>query len=387
MSDLVRRKKIAAISKKIVEYNRFQKGCEYVSDFIKADSSNTLLLYGQTGCGKKTVVNKVIASLSDSLDIIKIVLDPYVLLDDVVAMRFVGECFNMRKEDRNSAQLVMNQIISTHSKQHDKIVVVLENIDMFCRGGQSLLYSLSSLCHEISNLKIIGLTRTIDCVMLLEKRVRSRFSPRILRLTFPYLNKDEYVEFASLLLDGYKFDKDVIKGLHLLYETRERNITYLTRWLVERCEWNEKGKVIVRHIPDSSKTYHAMLIERLESLTFKQYQLFKLIVAFDSFSRQDDTSSKGYSNLLILTDFAFKLNFKKIDLKEPEMIIHMTDLKELGLISAPKVKSSCITRNSLFAANVSGAEFLEALTWTEPLIEDINSCSLLNVIKKCNFTD
>ena len=85
-------------------------------------------------------------------------------------------------------------------------VVVLESFDLFAiHGRQALLYCLLDTVQscragkESSGIVVIGVTTRVDTINLLEKRVKSRFSGRML-LTAGPATLDDWVSIARGVL-------------------------------------------------------------------------------------------------------------------------------------------------------------------------------------------
>jgi origin recognition complex subunit 4 len=86
------------------------------------------------------------------------------------------------------------------------VVVVLDAFDLFAQHPrQALLYCLLDTVQSCragagrSGLLVVGMTTKVNCVNLLEKRVKSRFSQRVLRV--PSLTGlDDVVQFVKTIL-------------------------------------------------------------------------------------------------------------------------------------------------------------------------------------------
>ena len=79
-------------------------------------------------------------------------------------------------------------LISTLPSQSKPVVVILDAFDEFAlHGRQALLYCLLDTVQscrvgsDLNGLAVIGVTNRVDTINLLEKRVKSRFSGRMLR--------------------------------------------------------------------------------------------------------------------------------------------------------------------------------------------------------------
>ena len=83
-------------------------------------------------------------------------------------------------------------LISTLPNQPKPVVVILDAFDEFAlHGRQALLYCLLDTAQScrvgsgLNGLAVIGVTNRVDTIDLLEKRVKSRFSGRMLRTAGP----------------------------------------------------------------------------------------------------------------------------------------------------------------------------------------------------------
>jgi origin recognition complex subunit 4 len=111
-------------------------------------------------------------------------------------------------------------LISTLPSQPKPVVVILDAFDEFAlHGRQALLYCLLDTVQScrvgsgLNGLAIIGVTNRVDTINLLEKRVKSRFSGRMLRTAGPRNVKDWWKLTGAILtvplgkvddVDGWK---------------------------------------------------------------------------------------------------------------------------------------------------------------------------------------
>jgi origin recognition complex subunit 4 len=115
-------------------------------------------------------------------------------------------------------------------------LVILDGFDLFAlHPRQSLLYCLLDTVQSCragaqgKGLAVIGVTSRMDTINILEKRVKSRFSGRMIRIAPPKRPRD-WVKFvkAVLLADvecvmEESTDKDVIGEWRLLWEVAVQN--------------------------------------------------------------------------------------------------------------------------------------------------------------------
>lgn len=111
-------------------------------------------------------------------------------------------------------------MIATLATLSRPTIVILESFDLFAQHArQALLYCLldtAQSCHAnntassskspgAGGLAVVGITSRNDCLNLLEKRVKSRFSGRSIRVGPPN-TFEEYVAIARHFLDGPLLD-------------------------------------------------------------------------------------------------------------------------------------------------------------------------------------
>ena len=127
------------------------------------------------------------------------------------------------------------------------VVVVLDAFDLFAQHPrQALLYCLLDTVQSCragagrNGLLVVGMTTKVNCVNLLEKRVKSRFSQRVLRV--PSLSGlDDVVRFVKTILSP---------GLERLEPEKamqEWNLTW-TDDVQVRCDklWQETSRLTLR---------------------------------------------------------------------------------------------------------------------------------------------
>lgn len=107
-------------------------------------------------------------------------------------------------------------LISTLPSQPKPVVVILDGFDEFAlHGRQALLYCLldtAQSCRvgsELNGLAVIGVTNRVDTIDLLEKRVKSRFSGRMLRTAGTRSVQDWWSLTSAILTTPLGKDEDV----------------------------------------------------------------------------------------------------------------------------------------------------------------------------------
>ncbi|KAG9038803.1 hypothetical protein FRB95_014352 [Tulasnella sp. JGI-2019a] len=197
---------------------------------------NSCLIWGHRGSGKSRVVNQALANVS-SFNPIVVRLTAEAQHNDRLAMREMarqlmrqtGTSFALPDDSLEvdgptalnlSANAVPNAhlpaMISTLTTLPRPTIVVLEAFDLFAgHARQALLYCLldtTQSCHAHTSggastssnpgaggIAVIGVTTRNDCLNLLEKRVKSRFSGRSIRVGPPN-TMEEYVAVLQSIL-------------------------------------------------------------------------------------------------------------------------------------------------------------------------------------------
>ncbi|KAG8864104.1 hypothetical protein FRB96_006978 [Tulasnella sp. 330] len=199
---------------------------------------NSCLVWGHRGSGKSRVVNQALANISSANPII-VRLTAEAQHNDRLAMREMarqlmrqtGTSFAIPEDGaeddgadvsglNQSANMVPNAhlpaMISTLITLPRPTIVVLESFDLFAgHARQALLYCLLDTvqsCHAHTSggastssnagaggIAVVGVTTRNDCLNLLEKRVKSRFSGRSIRVG-PPSTIEEYKGVAKGIL-------------------------------------------------------------------------------------------------------------------------------------------------------------------------------------------
>ena len=109
-------------------------------------------------------------------------------------------------------------LISTLPSQPKPVVVILDAFDEFAlHGRQALLYCLLDTVQScrvgsgLNGLAVIGVTNRVDTINLLEKRVKSRFSGRMLRTAGPRSVQDWW-RLADGILTGPLGKEEEVDG-------------------------------------------------------------------------------------------------------------------------------------------------------------------------------
>lgn len=265
---------------KVHHFGGFKEGLEVVLKKLQAEKSSSLILRGNVGCGKKTLIREA----ESMCDVISIHLNPHHYPDEYTGLRHIA--IKLGLEISSSIQEIMGAIEVSTKRTKKRILVVLEDFEGFCRTRQTLLYCLTSLVQHGYKFTLIGLTCSLYWSENLEKRVRSRLLADFYELTPPYRTGKEYVQFASLLLGGYQIRGILKDQLEYIYKiSTNGSIRELKTYLNFNFEQDKNGiwtiKEPLLQLDDPNNDMQAMA-ERLGWLTKTQMDLLKIAVCFCS---------------------------------------------------------------------------------------------------------
>lgn len=316
----------------ILDYGLFAKSLEVVLKVFQSTSSTSLIIRGNAGSGKKSLL-KVAKSRSD---VITIELNPFHVSDDFMALRRIAT--KLRGKPKKSIQENVMEIEHQSANSDKRIIVILLDFDEFCRNNQTLLYNLTNLIQKDQNISMIGLTYNSDCTEHLEKRVRSRLNALFHEHDFPYSSKEEYVEFASLLLGGLKLEQALIAQLEHMYNFTNRSISSLKRYLSQISKLNRRGKLELIGVSDGDLLCVAendveSFERRFANLNKEQQELLIMSLCY---CREEAENVNVEFSLAELAEFARRHNHLKLDTSSERSIKNMEILASVGLLSWPK---------------------------------------------------
>lgn len=259
------------VADRIIHYGNFKRSLDSLIGFFENNCAHTMIIRGNTGSGKRTLVTEAEKHCSNKIKCI--FLNPYEFNDDHAALRRIARRLGFKRAlttseiiDEIRAQSRPGDSAGTGKtpkkdnikKIRQRIVIVLQDFEQWCSRKQSLLYILTSLVHrdtiqdggdpkDIGGIRLIGLTLSLDPLEELEKRVRSRLNANVHEHWYPYTTINEYVEFASLLLGGFKINKSkqLRDQLEYLFNFGERSIRCLKRYLVGLLTRDQEGRLVV----------------------------------------------------------------------------------------------------------------------------------------------
>ena len=128
--------------------------------------------------------------------------------DDKICLRTIVKQLNVQVGgeiyESGSFADKLNLILTTLNKgdfNTAPVIFILENMDLLAEHPkQILLYNLFDISQSSkSPILVVGLTSRIDTLLLLEKRVKSRFSHRMIDF-YPQFTLQEYMDIIKRLL-------------------------------------------------------------------------------------------------------------------------------------------------------------------------------------------
>merc|ERR1711962_44545 len=181
-----------------------------VEQCITAGESNSVLVIGPRGSGKSRLVDEVLKEMDEdySDNYIPVYLSGIVHTDDRLALKDMARQLELENVvgDRVFGSFADNlafllDSLKQSTDETKSIVIVVDEFDGFTsHKNQSLLYNLFDIAQSRqSPLCVIGITTRLDVVELLEKRVKSRYSHRVI-LTFPKYTFGVYLNFLKQLI-------------------------------------------------------------------------------------------------------------------------------------------------------------------------------------------
>lgn len=229
---------------------------------VTRGEGNSCLVLGPRGSGKTAIVDRAIASLNQTPIVIR--LSGYAELNDRLALReiarqlsiqtgktYFGELDDDDDQDDDDNPFLdagpsidipppshLPALVSTLTTLSRSVVVILDAVDLFAlHARQALLYCLLDTVQSCrvgqghNGIAVIGVTTRIDTINLLEKRVKSRFSGRMLRTAAPTelsfwmkliervlrarieSPKEEWEPLWTLTIDNFIADGKVLKQI------------------------------------------------------------------------------------------------------------------------------------------------------------------------------
>ncbi|KAJ3256048.1 origin recognition complex subunit 4 [Boothiomyces macroporosus] len=290
---------------------------ELLKRTVSFGESNSVLVTGQKGSGKTTLVNNALASLSNHT-FYTIKLDGIYHTDDALALKSIIRQLQLELdlETQTSGSFAerLEFVISTlKSGNQDTvpIVFIVEELDLFCfHNKQILLYNLFDVSQSNQTpICVVGTTCRIDTLLILEKRVKSRFSHRTINI-YPVATFEEYLSIAEEL--GSDMDENVGKLLKdkqsMVSQYQLLNGKYPTSKIFADL-------IDVKNQDQMEQTIHELsileicILLSIKGLLSKQHELFNFEMVYDEyreFAKRLAALGKGMGRLHFTKSVALK---------------------------------------------------------------------------------
>lgn len=162
---------------------------------VKQIESNSVLICGPRGCGKSTFVEQCLKSECDPNQTEIIYFNGFM---DTEATKLFDNMRVVAQAETRSVSALMDSLRQKCTSSQSTVIAVLDEFDRFCKHtDQTFLYNIFDLSQKCRQLCVIGMTTRLDCLELLEKRVKSRMNQTIINLNCPFTDAPGYMAFAS----------------------------------------------------------------------------------------------------------------------------------------------------------------------------------------------
>lgn len=153
---------------------------------IQDEQSGSVIIVGGPGTGKTHLVTECTRHMTGNV----LTIDGLLCADFTANLHLLLHHFNIcvdQEGEMMTFEEISESLIHLHKKSHlPYTVIVIDSLDRFVvsgehqhGSGQQLLYGLLELAAVLPVL-VVGVTRRVDCVEGMEKRVRSRFSQNVI---------------------------------------------------------------------------------------------------------------------------------------------------------------------------------------------------------------
>lgn len=196
---------------RIDQQSQFTELYSLMKNTVSDHAGNSTIVIGPRGSGKTNLINQCLAKLEEQYpkEFLTIRLNSFIHSDDNAAIREVGTQLSKIYKDRDvDAQIESHQLTATFNNilsilDRDDIgddevitpiIFVIDELETFTSGNkQVLLYNLFEFTQSSKTpICVVGTSTRFTTRELLEKRVRSRFSQRLI-----IMNK--FVEFDAFV--------------------------------------------------------------------------------------------------------------------------------------------------------------------------------------------
>ena len=188
---------------------QFDELYDLVDQTVSTGGSNSVLILGPRGVGKKVMVNQVLARVLKESQVFRtdgltVRLNGLVETDDKLALKEITRQLKLENVvgDRvfggfaQHLEFLLASLKSDVTGRNSKpIVFVLEEFGLFCQHkNQTLLYNLFDVAQSrAAPIIVVGVSASLDVIECLEKRVKSRFNHRQLTM-LPLQTFEDYIQ-------------------------------------------------------------------------------------------------------------------------------------------------------------------------------------------------
>ncbi|KAI9276783.1 origin recognition complex subunit 4 C-terminus-domain-containing protein [Phascolomyces articulosus] len=193
----------------------YEKLHDLLDQTVSKGESNSCLIIGNRGTGKTMLVRRVLDDLAreynrgDQEGFCVIRLNGLIQSTDRLALNEIARQLFERQVDQQQQSSrrfgsfaesfeYLLSLLKSGDKMTLPVIFILDEFDLFAQQPkQALLYNLFDAAQSAQNpMAVIGLTCRLDALLLLEKRVKSRFSHRQIYL-FPPKEFDDFKELTK----------------------------------------------------------------------------------------------------------------------------------------------------------------------------------------------
>ncbi|KAG5519955.1 hypothetical protein PMAC_000232 [Pneumocystis sp. 'macacae'] len=286
--------------------SEYKKLRELLYQTINMGESNSCLIIGPKSSGKSNILDTAIANLSEfSSHFFVVRLNGLIQTDDKLALREIARQLNVemnldvQENCSFSDNLFKILTILSHPKELDlinddnffegsdaycgallsnninfvSVIFILDNFNFFTQHyRQTLLYNLFDISQtKKAPIAVIGLTSTLDSVESLEKRVKSRFSHRIIQIKYP----DNIELFIKICRAGLIIDYEFLSEKFL----KEKELQFIKEWNRHVDDLFEEGNMVYKLVEGifvTSKDVREFYLRCIIPITTLSISSFKL---------------------------------------------------------------------------------------------------------------
>ncbi|GAB6032063.1 origin recognition complex subunit 4 [Chamberlinius hualienensis] len=213
--------------------------------------NNSLIIIGPKGSGKSTLVkcavDEALSDCDSDENVIQVHLNGYLQTDDRIAINEITRQLQLESTtgDNTFGSFAENlafllESLKSGNSETKAVFFILDEFDLFCHHhNQTLLYNLFDVTQNSQTpIAVVGMTRRLDVLELLEKRVKSRFSHRQI-LLFPKFTFEDFLQLTERILQ-----------LEDVYHSK-----FASKWNnnIKKLLQNDSTKAILRKLFDTTK--------------------------------------------------------------------------------------------------------------------------------------